>query len=172
MVTNCYWAKLEIRELGPGDARLYTLVVESEKGRDSTNLRLTVRDPTELRIVAAAGAVGLLVLLVLVSLAGYSLVRSRRKHREYRHEEEEGSVSAEAYYGGATPQQNGAPGQGSNVTTIDRNGQTKAGLEHQHLVSWNFGSFARSSGLFDVERDVVISNGYRLYISCCLLSFT
>ncbi|XP_011500520.1 PREDICTED: muscle M-line assembly protein unc-89 [Ceratosolen solmsi marchali] len=115
MVTNCYWAKLEIRELQREDARLYTLVVESEKGRDSTNLRLTVRDPTELRIIAAAGAVGLLVLLLLFSVGLYSLVRSRRKHREYRHEEEEGSISAEAYYGAAAPTQQNGTGTGSSA---------------------------------------------------------
>ncbi|XP_031778768.1 hemicentin-2 isoform X2 [Nasonia vitripennis] len=135
MVTNCYWAKLEIRDLQREDARLYTLVVESEKGQDSTNLRLIVRDPTELRIIAAAGAVGLLVLLLLFSVGIYSLVRSRRKHREYRHEEEEeGSISAEAYYG-ATPPRNGTANQtpgNQNTATIDRNGQLKAGLEHQH----------------------------------------
>jgi hypothetical protein len=140
MVTNCYWAKLEIRDLQREDARLYTLVVESEKGRDSTNLRLIVRDPTELRIIAAAGAVGLLVLLLLFSVGVYSLVRSRRKHREYRHEEEEGSISAEAYYGAAAPTQHNGNGTrtGSPVaapTTIERNGQLKAGLEHQHTVS-------------------------------------
>ena len=133
MVTNCYWAKFEIRDLQREDARLYTLIVESDKGRDSTNLRLIVRDPTELRIIAAAGAVGLLVLLLLFSVGIYSIIRSRRKHREYRHEEEEGSISAEQYYGTGQPQNgnaNSAPNQ--NVETIDRNGM-KISLD-QHTV--------------------------------------
>ncbi|KAJ8679689.1 hypothetical protein QAD02_015476 [Eretmocerus hayati] len=126
--TNCYWATLEIHDLGPADARLYTLVVESEKGRASTNLRLLVRDPTELRIIAAAGALGLLALMLLCSIGLYSLLRSRRKHREYRKEDDEASVSAEAYYGAPPPQLNGSAG---NTPT---DGQLKAAL-HQGVLS-------------------------------------
>ncbi|CAB0033530.1 unnamed protein product [Trichogramma brassicae] len=163
MATNCYWAKLEIRDLQREDARLYTLVVESDKGRDSTNLRLVVRDPTELRIIAAAGAVGLLVLLLLVAVAIYSCMRSRRnKHREYRQEDEEASISAEQYYGTQPGTGNGQQqqtagqqqpqvGQGQNggtngttvlgghgvmgqqhVETIDRN-SLKLGLDQQTI---------------------------------------
>ncbi|XP_014233333.1 kin of IRRE-like protein 3 [Trichogramma pretiosum] len=148
MATNCYWAKLEIRDLQREDARLYTLVVESDKGRDSTNLRLVVRDPTELRIIAAAGAVGLLVLLLLVAVAVYSCMRSRRnKHREYRQEDEEASISAEQYYGTQTAgagagagngqqqqtagQQQAQVGQGQNGGT---NGTTVLGVMGQQHV--------------------------------------
>ncbi|XP_058796810.1 hemicentin-2 isoform X2 [Phymastichus coffea] len=143
MVSNCYWAKLEIRELQREDARKYTLVVESDKGRDSTDIRLVVRDPSELRIIAAAGAVGLLVLLLLFALGVYSLMRSRRKHREYRHEEEEGSISAETYYGASQQSQQSQNGtsaaasqpqpQPTKPTTIDRNGQLKAALHQQQM---------------------------------------
>lgn len=122
-MTNCYWAKLAIHDLRPEDARRYTLSVESEKGHDSTNLRLIVRDPTEFWMVAAAGAAGLLVLLVLFAVGIYSMIRSRRKHREYTKEEEEGSISADQYYG--TSQVNPANG----TATIERNGQLKASLQ-------------------------------------------
>ncbi|KAG7206458.1 hypothetical protein KM043_003809 [Ampulex compressa] len=104
MVTNCYWAKLEIKDLQKEDARIYTLLVESEKGRDSTNIKLIVRDPTEMRIIAAAAAIGLLFLLLLITLGVYSLLRL--KNRQYRQEEEEGSIAADAFY--------------SNTASIDR----------------------------------------------------
>lgn len=98
MVTNCYWAKLEIKDLQREDARMYTLLVESEKGRDSTNIKLTVRDPTEMRVIAAAAAVGLLFLLLFISIGVWSLMRMRR--RRYRQEVgEEGSIAADALYG-------------------------------------------------------------------------
>ncbi|XP_066590101.1 irregular chiasm C-roughest protein-like [Prorops nasuta] len=102
MLTNCYWAKLEIKDLLREDGRMYTLVVESEKGRDSTNIKLTVRDPTEMRVIAAAAAVGMLFLLLLISIGVYSLLRV--KHRRYltgrggEEEEEEGSIAADAFY--------------------------------------------------------------------------
>ncbi|KAL0124470.1 hypothetical protein PUN28_006366 [Cardiocondyla obscurior] len=98
MVTNCYWAKLDIKDLRKEDARTYTLLVESEKGRDSTNIRLAVRDPTEMRVIAAAVAVGLLFLLLLISVSVYSLLKMRRGR--YRQKvEEEGSIAADALYG-------------------------------------------------------------------------
>lgn len=161
MVSNCYWAKLEIRELRREDARKYTLVVESDKGRDSTDIRLVVRDPTELRIIAAAGAVGLLVLLLLFALAVYSLMRSRRKHREYRHEEEEGSISAETFYGASTQsQQNGNSPANSvpnaNPATIDRNGQLKAALHQQQMVCFHFSFVILSIFLFSHSSWLVI----------------
>ncbi|KOX69620.1 Kin of IRRE-like protein 3 [Melipona quadrifasciata] len=104
MPTNCYWAKLVIKDLQIEDARIYTLLVESEKGRDSTNIKLTIRDPTEMRVIAAAAAVGLLLLLLLISIAVYSGLRL--KNRRYRREEEEGSIAADAFY--------------SNTPTTDR----------------------------------------------------
>ncbi|KYN03000.1 Kin of IRRE-like protein 3 [Cyphomyrmex costatus] len=97
VVTNCYWAKLEIKDLRKEDARMYTLLVESEKGRDSTNIKLIVRDPTEMRVIAAAVAVGLLFLLLLISISVYSLLRMRRG-RYQRKVEEEGSIAADALY--------------------------------------------------------------------------
>ena len=104
MVTNCYWAKLVIKDLQKDDARVYTLLVESEKGRDSTNVKLLIRDPTEMTVIVAAAAVGLLFILLLISLAVYSILRL--KNRRYRREEEEGSIAADAFY--------------SNTTTTDR----------------------------------------------------
>ncbi|XP_024876709.1 hemicentin-2-like [Temnothorax curvispinosus] len=98
MGTSCYWAKLEIKELRKEDSRMYTLLVESDKGRDSTNIMLIVRDPTEMRVIAAAVAVGLLFLLLLVSVSVYSLLKLRRGR--YRQKvEEEGSIAADALYG-------------------------------------------------------------------------
>jgi len=98
MKTNCYWAKLEIKDLQKEDARIYTLLVESEKGRDSTNIKLIVKDPTEMRVIAAAVAVGLLFLLLLISVSVYSLLKMRRGR--YRQKvEEEGSIAADALYG-------------------------------------------------------------------------
>lgn len=106
VVTNCYWAKLEIRDLQKEDARIYTLLIESEKGQDSTNIKLNVRDPMEIRIVAIAAAVGLLLVVLLVTVGVYSIVRLR--HRRYKknndstaadeEEEEEGSIAADAFY--------------------------------------------------------------------------
>ncbi|XP_071576739.1 kin of IRRE-like protein 1 [Temnothorax nylanderi] len=97
-MTNCYWAKLEIKELRKEDSRMYTLLVESDKGQDSTNIKLIVRDPTEMRVIAAAVAVGLLFLLLLVSVSVYSLLKMRRGR--YRQKvEEEGSIAADALYG-------------------------------------------------------------------------
>lgn len=97
MVTNCYWAKLEIKNLEKEDARMYTLMVESEKGRDSTTISLVVRDPTEMRVIAAAVAVGLLFTLLLVSVSAYMLLKMRRGR--YRQKvEEEGSIAADALY--------------------------------------------------------------------------
>ncbi|XP_015122595.1 hemicentin-2 [Diachasma alloeum] len=103
-LTNCYWAKLEIRNLQKEDARVYSLLVESEKGRDSMSLRLIVRDPTEMKIIAIASGVGLLLLLAIIALVIYLLLRAR--HRRYckdreEEDEEEGSIAADAFY--ATP---------------------------------------------------------------------
>lgn len=96
MPTNWYWEKLVIKDLQREDARIYTLWLESEKGRDSTNIKLNIRDPTEMRVIAAAAAVGLLFLLLLISIAVYSILRL--KNRRYRQEEEEGSIAADAFY--------------------------------------------------------------------------
>ncbi|XP_076231230.1 synaptogenesis protein syg-1 [Calliopsis andreniformis] len=100
MLTNCYWAKLVIKDLQREDARMYTLLVKSEQGRDSTNIKLLIRDPTEIRVIAAAAAVGLLFVLLLISLTVYSLLRL--KSRRYRRGEEEGSIAADAFYSNAT----------------------------------------------------------------------
>ncbi|CAL7939041.1 unnamed protein product [Xylocopa violacea] len=100
MPTNCYWAKLVIKDLQTEDARIYTLLVESEKGRDSTSIKLNIRDPTEMRVIAAAAAVGLLFFLLLISIAVYAVLRA--KNRRYRREEEEGSIAADAFYSNNT----------------------------------------------------------------------
>lgn len=103
-ISNCYWAILVIKNVQKEDARTYTLLVESEKGRDSTNLKLLVRDPTEMRVLAAAAAVGLLFIFLLICIGIYCWCRV--KHRRYRQEEEEeGSIAADAFY---------------NTTSIDR----------------------------------------------------
>lgn len=97
LVTNCYWAKLEIKDLRKEDARVYTLLVKSIQGSDKTTIKLIVRDPTEMRVIAAAVAVGLLLLLLLISVSVYSLLRMRRGR--YRQKvEEEGSIAADALY--------------------------------------------------------------------------
>ncbi|XP_011299988.1 hemicentin-1 [Fopius arisanus] len=100
-VTNCYWAKLEIRDLQKEDSRVYTLLVESEKGRDSISLGLTVRDPTEIKIIAIASGVGLLLVIAIIALVIYLFLRAR--HRRYckdqeDDDEEEGSIAADAFY--------------------------------------------------------------------------
>ncbi|XP_046628143.1 irregular chiasm C-roughest protein-like [Neodiprion virginianus] len=97
MVTNCYWAKLEIKDLQKEDARVYTLLVESEKGRDSTNVLLLVRDPMGTRLIAAAAAVGTLFLLGLFAICLYAAFRSKRTDL-YSQEVEEGSIAADAFY--------------------------------------------------------------------------
>ncbi|XP_034948743.1 hemicentin-2-like [Chelonus insularis] len=102
--TNCYWAKLEIRNLQKEDSRIYSLLIESEKGRDSTNLKLIVRDPMEIKIIAIAGSIGIFLFLVVIGLASYSLFKAR--HRRYRkkcgEEEEDGSIAADAFYSTTT----------------------------------------------------------------------
>lgn len=103
--SNCYWAILIIKNIQKEDARTYTLLVESEKGRDSTNLKLLVRDPTEMRVLAAAAAVGLLFIFLLICIGIYCWCRV--KHRRYRQEEEEeeevvGSIAADAFYNTTT----------------------------------------------------------------------
>lgn len=109
MVTNCYWAKLEIKDLQKEDARVYTLFVESEKGRDSTKINLVVRDPTEMRLIAAAAAVGSLFLLGLFAIGLYAALRSKRS-AAYSQEVEEGSIAADAFY--------------SPTSTVDRGQRT------------------------------------------------
>ncbi|XP_015594587.1 hemicentin-1 [Cephus cinctus] len=126
MVTNCYWAKLEIKDLQKEDARIYTLIVESEKGRDSTNLKLIVRDPTEMRVIAAATAVGLLFLLLLISVGVYSALKA--KHRQYRQEVEEGSIAADAFYNSASTMDRERPINSSQSKTFARKVSQDGGL--------------------------------------------
>lgn len=125
IATNCYWAKLDIRDLQKEDARVYTLIVESDQGRDSTNLKLIVRDPMEMRLIAAVAAVGLLMLLLMVSFVVYSLLRV--KHRRYKRKEEEGSIAADAFY--------------NTTATVER--QKSAGIAHHHNVAHNNKNYAR-----------------------------
>lgn len=133
MVTNCYWAKLEIKDLRKEDARMYTLVVESEKGRDSTNIRLMVRDPTEMRVIAAAVAVGLLFLLLLISVSVYSLLKMRRGR--YRQKvEEEGSIAADALY--------------SNGASMDQ----QKSINSSHAKTFAKSSLDGNQGVYDYSR--------------------
>lgn len=125
MLTNCYWAKLVIKDLQKEDARMYTLLVESEKGRDSTNIKLLVRDPTEMRVIAAAAAVGLLFLLLLISIAVYSLLRL--KNRRYRREEE-GSIAADAFYSNTTPTERQKNNNSSQGKGFGRKTNSEGGL--------------------------------------------
>lgn len=129
MVTNCYWAKLVIKDLQREDARMYTLLVKSDKGRDSTNIKLLIRDPTEMRVIAAAVAVGLLFLLLLISIAVYSILRL--KNRRYRREEEEGSIAADAFYSNTTTtdrQKNVNATDNSQAKSFDRKTNSEGGL--------------------------------------------
>ncbi|CAG5100846.1 Similar to rst: Irregular chiasm C-roughest protein (Drosophila melanogaster) [Cotesia congregata] len=98
--TNCYYAKLEIRDLQKEDSRVYNLLIESEKGRDTTSLRLIVRDPMEIKIIAIAGGIGLLLLFVIIGLVFYAILKARhRKYQKKRAEEEdENSIAADAFY--------------------------------------------------------------------------
>lgn len=107
-LTNCYWAKLELKNLQKEDARIYSLLVESEKGRDSMSLKLTVRDPMEIKIIAVTSGVGLLLVFLLISFVIYSSIRAKRKNIKNKRnnedneeeEEEEGSIAADAFYSG------------------------------------------------------------------------
>lgn len=132
-VTNCYWAKLELKNLQKEDARIYSLLVESEKGRDSMSLKLTVRDPMEIKIIAISCGVGLLVVFILISFAVYSTIRARRK--KYRkkggkqnEEDEEGSIAADAFYS-APPSINQQTKISSSQTKVyTRKNPTEGGL--------------------------------------------
>lgn len=136
MATNCYWAKLDIKDLQKEDARMYTLLVESEKGRDSTNIRLIVKDSTEMRMTAAGVAVGMLILLALISIGVYSLLRIRR--RRYRQKiVEEGSIAADALYG--------------NGATMDR--QKSINLSHVQTIARK-PSLDSSQGTYDYSHIV------------------
>lgn len=136
MATNCYWAKLDIKDLQKEDARMYTLLVESEKGRDSTSIKLIVKDSTEMRMTAAGVAVGLLILLALISISVYSLLRIRR--RRYRQKiVEEGSIAADALYG--------------NGATIDR--QKSVNLSHVQTIARK-PSLDSSQGTYDYSHIV------------------
>lgn len=99
--TSCYWAKLEIKDLQKEDARMYTLLVKSDKGEDSLKIKLIVKDSTETRVIGAAVVVGLLLVLALISAGVWSILRLRR--RRYQQEVgEEGSIAADALYGNGT----------------------------------------------------------------------
>ncbi|XP_011868581.1 PREDICTED: kin of IRRE-like protein 3 [Vollenhovia emeryi] len=136
MVTNCYWAKLDIKDLRKEDARMYTLLVESEKGRDSTNIKLIVRDPTEMRVIAAAVAVGLLFLLLLISIGVYSLLKMRRGRYQQR-VEEEGSIAADALYGNGVSVDQQKTISSSHAKTFARKSSLDGGqgvYDYNHFV--------------------------------------
>lgn len=133
MVTNCYWAKLEIKNLQKEDARMYTLLVESEKGRDSTNIRLIVRDPTEMRVIIAAVSVGLLFLLVLISACVYGLLRIRRR-RYLQKMEEEGSIAADALYGNGASMDRQKSINSSHVKKSNLDGCSQNVYDYNHIA--------------------------------------
>lgn len=152
VMTNCYWAKLEIKNIQKADARVYTLVVESEKGKDSTNLKLVVRDPTEMRLIAAAAAVALLVLIVLISAGMYSLMRA--KHRRYRREEEEGSIAADQFYNSASntvDRQKSAAHQQTAVQCAKNNIARKVSAEGGLAVMYNYDQVTKRSNTMSPE---------------------
>lgn len=82
---------------------MYTLLIESEKGQDSTNIKLNIRDPTEIRVIAIAAAVGLLFIVILVTVGVYSILRLKNRKYEKDEEEEEGSIAADAFYTTPSP---------------------------------------------------------------------
>lgn len=98
MMTNCYWTKLEIKDLQKEDARIYTLLVKSDEGQDFLRIRLIVRDSTETRVIGAAVVVSLLLMFTLIFAALWSILRLRRR-RYHQEVEEEGSIAADALYG-------------------------------------------------------------------------
>ncbi|XP_043250627.1 hemicentin-1-like [Colletes gigas] len=126
MITNCYWAKLVIKDLQKEDARIYTLLVESEKGRDSTNVKLLIRDPTEMRVIVAGAVVGLLFLLVLIFFTVYSVLRF--KSRRYRREAEKGGIAADALYGNTTTTDRQKTMNSSEDKSYTRKSSSEGGL--------------------------------------------
>ncbi|XP_014467660.1 PREDICTED: kin of IRRE-like protein 3 [Dinoponera quadriceps] len=97
MMSNCYSAQLDVKDLQKEDARMYTLTVRSDNGEDSTRIKLEVRDSSETRIIGVAVMVTLLLMLTLISIGVWALLRWRR--RRYRQEsEEDGSIAADALY--------------------------------------------------------------------------
>lgn len=135
---NCYLAKLEISNLDKGDERLYTLVLKSKLGEDSTKLKLIIRDPSEMRLIAAATAAGSVVIFLLVSIAIYFLVRMK-KRRKFRQEDAEGSISADAFYNnpasidGSNKIQNKIQNSNQNtIKTFSRKTNTENGLAVMH----------------------------------------
>ncbi|KAK0168845.1 hypothetical protein PV327_002611 [Microctonus hyperodae] len=129
-LTNCYWAILEIRNIQKEDAREYNLLIESEKGRDSTSLKLIVRDPTEIKIIAIAAGVGLIFLFMLIGIGFFSIFRARHrryeKKRAVEEEEEEGSIAADAFYG--VPQSISRPKTTSTSKVYTRKNPNDSGL--------------------------------------------
>jgi len=96
---NSYWAKLKIKNLQKEDARIYTLYVENKIGITSKDIRLIVRDATEMRLIIATMSVGFLFLLVLISACVYGLLKIRHRRRCRQRMEDEGSIAADALYG-------------------------------------------------------------------------
>lgn len=118
LTTNCFWAKLEIKDLQKEDARMYTLSVMSEKGEDSIRIKLIVRDSTETHVIGAAVALGLLLVLTLIFVGVWSLIRLRR--RRYRQDlDEEGGIAADALYAnGASMDRQKSMNLATHVKTI------------------------------------------------------
>lgn len=97
------------------------------------SLKLTVRDPMEIKIIAVSCGVGLLVVFILISFAVYSSIRAKRK--KYRkeggkknEEDEEGSIAADAFYS-APPSINQQTKISSSQTKVyTRKNPTEGGL--------------------------------------------
>ena len=145
VATNCYWAKLEIRDLQKEDARIYTLLIESEQGHDSTDIKLIVKDPTEMRVIAIGGAVGILLLFIVITVAIYSILRIR--NRRYRkEEEEEGSIAADAFYTTPSPMER-APKTPTPSKTYMRKSHQDGGL----AVMYDYDQMAKQSRTMSPE---------------------
>lgn len=117
-MVNCFWAKLAIKDLQKEDTRMYTLSVQSEKGEDSTRIRLIVKDSTETHMIGVAIMVGLVLVLSFIIGGVWSLYRLRRRRcREAL--EEEGSIAADALYGVSMDRQKSI-NSSTHVKTIAR----------------------------------------------------
>ncbi|EFN75304.1 hemicentin-1 [Harpegnathos saltator] len=137
IVTNCFWAKLEIKNLQKEDARIYTLLVQSEKGEDSARIKLLVKDSTETRMIGVTVIIGLLLVLTLILIGVWSLVRWRR--RRYRQGmEEDGSIAADALYNnGATMDRQKTINSSTHVKTFGRKpslDSDQSAYDYSHVV--------------------------------------
>ncbi|XP_035223474.1 uncharacterized protein LOC118196169, partial [Stegodyphus dumicola] len=65
---DCYEARLTVLDVEGGDSRTYALVIENEKGVESFEVTLEVREPFVLTMMIAGAIVIVLVLICLIAL--------------------------------------------------------------------------------------------------------